>query len=135
MKKLISLLCTLALFVCALSLVGCKENTVVIDGDYVAITVDAQNVEEGATLREYMDYLQSRDELTYEIKDGMLISINGKKGNSNTYWMLYTSDSTHANDEWGTCIFQEKTYGSATLGANELPVKDGCLYIWYLQSF
>ncbi len=135
MKKLISLLCTLVMFVFALPLAGCKDKTVVIDGDYVVITVEIENIDEGGTLKDYMDYLKAEDELTYEIKDGMITSIDGKSGSTNQYWMLYTNDTENADETWGTCIYKETTYSSAKLGAESLVVKDGCIYIWYLQTF
>ncbi len=149
MKKLISLLCATLLLACSFAFTSCQyvsdflgdhlpffqNKTVVIDGDYVVITVDVDNVEDGATLKDYMDYLVAEEELTYEIKDGMITSIDDKSGSTNQYWMLYTSDTEHANDEWGTCSYQENKYGSATLGVESLVVKDGCIYIWYLQTF
>lgn len=84
---------------------------------------------------EYMDVLQNANELTYEIKDGMIVALNGKANTTNSYWMLYTSDSEHANSEWGTAEYNGNVYGSATLGATELPIKDGCIYIWVYQTF
>ncbi len=134
MKKLISLLCAFALLVFCFG--GCKnEKAVVIDGDYVVITVEIENIDEGGTLKEYMDYLQAKGELRYEMQEGMIISINGKKGSSNEYWILYTSDRENAENSWGTCVYKDTTYDSAKVGADTLVVKDGCTYIWHLQTF
>ena len=49
--------------------------------------------------------------------------------------MLYTSDSENANEAWGIVEYEGKNYGSATLGAESLPVKSGAIYIWWYQSF
>lgn len=136
MKKLFKTVCAAVLALCCFALIACgKQPAVVVDGDYVVITVKAENVESGATLKEYMDYLQANDELTYAISDGMVVSINGKKANGNQYWMLYTNDEENSNEAWGTCIYQDVTYHSAAYGAETLVVKDGCVYIWYLQTF
>lgn len=133
-KNVTKLLCLLFVVVLVLSVVGCTKH-VVIDGDYVVITVDADKVEQNSNLKAYMDYLVQEGQLEYEISDGMIVSIDGKTGGTNQYWMLYTSDTANANDDWGTCEYDGRTYGSATLGAEELVVKDGCVYIWYLQTF
>lgn len=133
-KNLLKTLCLLLVLLFAFAVVGCTKK-VVIDGDFVVITADTKNVEENATLIDYMEYLQSEGMLTYEISDGMIISIDGKKGASNQYWMLYTSDAENSNQAWGTCEYQGETYDSASLGAQDLPIKDGCIYIWYLQTF
>ena len=133
-KNVTKLLCLLFVVVLVLSVVGCTKH-VVIDGDYVIITVDADKVEQNSNLKAYMDYLVQEGQLEYEISDGMIVSIDGKTGGTNQYWMLYTSDTANANDTWGTCEYDGRTYGSATLGAEELVVKDGCVYIWYLQTF
>ncbi len=67
----------------------------------------------------------------------MITRINdiANSASENKYWMLYTSDTANANDAWGTVEYKEKTYGSATLGAESLVIKEDCLYIWYYQSF
>ena len=134
MKNVKRLLCLFFVVVMALSVVGCTKH-VVIDGDYVVITVDADMVEPNSNLKAYMDYLVQEGQLEYEISDGMIVSIDGKTGGTNQYWMLYTSDTANANDEWGTCEYDGTTYGSATMGVEDLIVKDGCVYIWYLQTF
>ena len=54
---------------------------------------------------------------------------------SYSYWMLYTSDSENANQEWGTFEYEDSIYGSATLGADALIVKEDCIYIWAYQTF
>lgn len=133
-KNTLKLLCMLLCVVISLAIVGCVS-TVKIDGDYVVITANAKNVEENATLLQYMEYLKEEGKLEYEISDGMITSINGKEGSTNQYWMLYTSDAENSNSAWGNCEYQDEIYNSASLGAEELKIKDGCIYIWYLQTF
>ncbi len=135
MKKFISLSCALFTFAFFLFLAGCNAGKpVVIDGDYVVITAEIENIDGGGTLKDYMDYLVAEDALTYEMKDGMITSIDGKRGGANRYWMLYTGDTENANEEY-TCTYREKTYYQANIGAETLVVKDGCVYIWFLQTF
>ncbi len=136
MKKLLTISLSILMLICSISLFACsKPSTVTIDGDYVVITVNTENVSKGASLKDYMDYLQSNNEINYTMNNGMIISINNKKGNSNQYWMLYTNDTENSNSAWGSCEYQGNIYNSASLGAEQLIVKNGCIYIWYLQSF
>ena len=133
-KHFTKILCLVLLTCLAICVVGCTK-TVVIDGDYVVITADTSKVEEGSSLLQYMDYLKSQGILDYEISDGMILSINGLTGGTNQYWMLYTSDTANSNNAWGSCEYDGKVYDSASLGAEQLLIKDACVYIWYLQTF
>lgn len=65
----------------------------------------------------------------------MVVSINGKTNTTKSFWMLYTSDAENANREWGKFEYEDSTYGSATLGADALIVKENCIYIWAYQTF
>lgn len=90
---------------------------------------------EDKTLLDYMNYLQSKEALSFTVDDGMVTSINGKSNTTNSYWMLYTSDTENANNDWGTYNNNGEIYGSATLGAGTLAVKKDCVYVWSYQSF
>ena len=92
-------------------------------------------VQAGTKLLDYMNELKKLNEITFTIDNGMIMTIDGKSGNSSTFWMLYTDDADNSNSQWGTYEYEGKTLGSATLGADQLPVKDGCVYVWVLQSF
>lgn len=110
------------------------ENEKVIvseDKKTVIIKVDS---DKGESLEEYMKSLASEG-LTFEIKDGMVTSINGVANTATSYWMLYTDDAEQSNDEWGTYDYNGKKHGSATVGAKELKIKKGCVYIWTYQTF
>ncbi len=132
MKKLISLLCGLIMLVCASALVGCND----LKNDYVnVIIVDINNVEEGGTLKDYMDYLKEECDFKYEIKNGMVTSIDGLKARGTKYWMLYTNDMENANEAWGTYDYEGEICYSATVGAEDLVVKDGFIYVWLLQAY
>ena len=65
----------------------------------------------------------------------MVTEINGRANTTNSYWMVYTSDEAHANAEWGVMEYEGKEYGSATLGAESLPLAAGGTYIWAYQTF
>ena len=60
---------------------------------------------------------------------------DGTKQTPSSYWMLYTNDQENANEQWGTCEYEGEVLGSATLGAGELAVKAGCVYLWSFESF
>lgn len=101
------------------------------------VTIKVDEAEEGTTLMEVMEYLQSKDELSFSVSQGMITEINGKANPADySYcWMLYTSDKEQSNTEWGVYEYQGQTLGSATLGADSLTVIDGGVYVWVYQSF
>ncbi len=130
MKRIIVTLFTFVLFL--FTATACKS-PVTTDGDFVVIT--AENVEENTTLLDYMNALQEKDELSFTIENGMIISIGDKANTTNSYWMLYTSDEAFSNAAWGTVEYQETTYNSASVGAEELFVKEAETYIWVYTTF
>ena len=134
MKKfLVFTLTILAAFACIFA-AACDREPVKADENTVFIKVTDKSYV-GKTLLEYMERLSDEGRLTFEINDGMMTSINGKSNALNSYWMLYTDDAENANDEWGKFEHEDKTYGSAVLGASELTVREGCLYVWAYQKF
>ena len=145
MKKLLSLALILAMALAAcFAFVACddenenpnnpgntgneKEVVIVVSSDVMTVTSETK-------LIDYMNALKEEGKIDFEISNGMVMSINGKSGESNEYWMLYTDDTENSNDSWGTYTYEEKSYGSATLGAEALPIKEGKTYIWALQTF
>ena len=129
MKKIVTLLLTAF---CALFVFGCNPSNPPAD---VKFTVEISNVESGATVLDYMNYLQAEGEFTFVIEGGMVKSMNGVSGASNQYWMLYTNDENNSNTAWGTITANGVTYASATLGAESLPAVDGKTYVWRLCTF
>ena len=133
MKRISNLFLTLFTFILfSFAFTACKT-PVTADGDYVLLT--AKNVEEQTTLVEYMQTLQEDGKLSYTVEDGMVVSINGKANEANSYWMLYTTDDEFSNEAWGTIEYEEITYKSASLGAEELVVKEGETYVWVYTTF
>ena len=131
MKKLTQFIAIVLLMVCSLCLFSCDK-----PAEDVVITVDATKMEiEDKTLKDYMDYLVSEGEMTYEISNGMITEVNGVKNGTNQYWMIYTNDFEYSNTAWGTYEKDGATYSSATLGIEELPIKDGAIYILTYQTF
>lgn len=111
------------------------EVEISVDGKQAAILV--HSLEKGATLMEVMERAKTDGKLLFEVSGGMVVSINGKANDIdyNPCWMLYCSDKTMANTEWGTCNYEGKTLGSAILGAETLTVKAGEVYVWVYTSF
>ncbi len=135
MKKLTKILTIILAITCLFAFTACKK-PVVVDGDSVIITARSSEYDiEGKTLAEFMVIIGEDDKLEYEVKDGMVTSINGKSNITNSYWMLYTDDTENSNEAWGTVEYDGKTYASASLGATDLIVKDGATYIWVYQTF
>ncbi len=130
MKKL---LLFMSICICFLFACGARE-PVIMDGEHAVITVSAERVNDGTTLKQYMDLLVSDGDLSYEMQSGMVTSVNGVAAGNGKYWLLYTDDETFAVPSWGACEYQGKVYGSSSLGAETLVVKAGCTYIWYLTE-
>ena len=116
--------------------VACSKSIITIDNEsnIVYFYVD-ENIDDGTTLLDYMQKLTQDDKFYFEIKDGMITEICGIKSGTNKYWMLYTDDLENSNESWGVISYQEKNYYSAIFGAENLTIKSGCAYIWFLQEF
>lgn len=102
---------------------------------HVVIVPESQIGE--ATLIDYMERARLNGGFSFEMKDGMVTSINGKANTADFSgcWMLYTSDVEFSNTAWGTVEYGEKTLGSAIVGAEELPTKVNEIYLWEYCSF
>ena len=137
MKKFLALLTSLlAVFACCFPVACSNKSPVTADENTVIITAtDSSFAFDGKTLKEYMDHLQDNGKITYSVSNGMVTSINGKSNTANSYWMLYTSDSENSDTSWGTFDNNGDIYGSATLGADSLVVKEHCIYVWTYQTF
>ena len=133
MKRKFGSLVSLVLAALALlALAGCHTSFVTADVDVV---IRATAEQDGMTLLAVMEELQEEGELSFTVSDGMITELNGTKQTPSSYWMLYTSDRENANEQWGTCEYEGEVLGSATLGAGELSVKAGCVYLWSFESF
>ena len=142
MKKFFNTIIAIALLVIVFSFFGCspKEPLVIKESDtYIVINVtkEQMDITDTTTLVDYMNSLKNDGQLTFEINNGMVSSVNGIDNPSDwsSCWMLYTSDTDNANPAWGTIEYNGNVYGSAILGAESLTIKDGCIYIWVFQSF
>lgn len=122
-----------ALLLCMVTLcfagVGCQKG----EAEDVVITVE--NASQNQTLLSYMQTLQDSGELSFTINDGFITKINGTANTVSSFWMLYTTDAEHSNTSWGTYEYNGETLGSADLGADELIVKNGEIYVWTYQTF
>lgn len=134
MKKLATFLLVFTLTFCAF-FVGCNKDALVLkeSDNFVVITADTNK---DLTLIEYINSLDEYKDM-FVIENGMVTSIDGVANTANWShgWMIYTSDSEMANTGWGEVEYKGNVYGSAILGASELKVKNGCLYIFVYQSF
>lgn len=135
MKKLLSLTLTILVATACAFLVACEKDPLVIkDSDnLVVVTADT---DESLSL---IDYINTLDEFKdmFVIENGMVTAIDGvaNAADWSKCWMIYTSDSEKANTAWGQIEYKGETYGSAIVGAEQLMVKKGCIYIFVYQSF
>jgi len=131
------------LVLCMLALIGCNSQSTETfrdaeNGEFVELFItEAYELEEGLTLAKYMQNIKGSKKISsFTFENGMLTVLNGAKASGNIYWMLYTDDAEYSNEAWGTYQLNENlTLYSATLGAEELPVKKGCTYVWVAQAF
>ena len=130
MKKLMKFTALLLAFVTLIACLtactkpdnGTNENVVVVTATNAAdnVTLDAHMIDSG---------------VDFKVTNGMVTEINGKANTTNSFWMLYTSDTENSNTAWGSYEHEGKTLGSAALGATELVVKNGCVYVWVYETF
>ena len=142
MKKLVTCMLAFLTLVLSCAFVSCfqQKPLVIKQSDtYIVITVSDKQMPlaEDTTLVEYMQSLKTSGKLEFEIKDGMVTSINHieNPADFSSCWMLYTSDTENANNAWGEIEYDGNVYGSSVNGAERLKIKNGCLYIWVYKSF
>ncbi len=126
------LIAAVTLVFAAFSFTACNEKK---DVEPVVIYMETTPVSRGQSLLDVMTMLEADGELSFTEENGMIVKLNGTKNEGSSYWMLYTSDAEYANTAWGTYEYEGQTYGSATLGATELPFKVKETYIWVYQTF
>ncbi|MBP3436802.1 MAG: hypothetical protein J6K61_02710 [Clostridia bacterium] len=140
-QRLLSLLLVSVLLLGALLLSACQSTPLVIeDSDTCIVIRTTEKSLEGkddVLLIDYMAMLKEDGKLLYEVKGGMITSINGieNPADYSSCWMLYTSDASLASAAFGTVLYEGKEYGSAVVGAEELKLKPEELYIWVYKSF
>ena len=145
-KRILSLITSLVLvFALAFSLTACgNEKPLVVKDSDTCIVITASNdqmkLSADTTLLEYMNSLKESGKIEFTTSGSgemiMIASIYGKENAADwsECWMLYTSDADNANSAWGTVDYNGNVYGSATLGASSLKIKEGCLYIWVYKA-
>ena len=132
-SKFVTLISLVLAALALLALAGCHKSSVTADEDVVVIRATAE--QDGMTLLAVMEELREEGELSFTVSDGMITELNGVEQTPSRYWMLYTNDQENANEQWGTHGYEGQVLGSATLGAGELAVKAGCVYLWSFESF
>jgi hypothetical protein len=94
------------------------------------ITTDAEYI------HDLLDELVEKKGITYELDSfGMVGKLGSLAGNGTTeFIMFYSDDAKFTDATWGTLSFNGKTYNSASLGVNDMPVSDGHTYIFILET-
>ena len=140
MKKLLksasALTLLLVLLIGTLAMSSCKKDPLVIYDSDTTIVIRCEQTDGSTALIDYMNALKTDGDLDFTIENGMITSINGidNPADYSSCWMLYTSDEEMANSAWGTVLYNDAEYGSAILGAGDLKIKEGCLYIWVFKE-
>lgn len=141
-KIVLSVLLIAVILASVFAFASCGKKYVQQTDTAVYFTIDEKimpNVE-GKTLKDYMDALVEKKELTYSGTDSqygiMLDTINDLKADATKgeYWFLYSNDDEYSNEAWGTYVLNETTYKSTTLGASSLPIKMGKTYVFMVSK-
>ena len=141
-RKFLVLSLVLVLLVLCLCACGAKEKEpMVLTESENFIVIKPTNDLSGTPLIDVMKNAKSSGQFDFTYEDtqygAMIKTINGvgDPTDNTKAWMLYTSDTEHANTAWGQVEYQSNVYGSATLGASALNVIENGIYIWVYQSF
>lgn len=142
MKKLFAvILAALALFVfasCGKTGDEDAKTVATVEKGETRVVITVEEVAGEPTLYDVMVALQEDGKLAFTVSaDGMISSIEGKENPADwsACWMLYTSDAELANTDWGTVEYNGQNYGSAIVGATDLPVIAGGVYVWDYLTF
>lgn len=142
MKRIkVFLISCMLVVLCAFGFVGCKKGgkaeATLLSATDTQVVIRVDSVEGDAVLLTAMENLQGKGELTFSISGGMVTSINGVENGvgNNPCWMVYTSDSEMADTSWVTVEYDGQTLGLAVVGAEDLTVVKGAIYVWAYQSF
>jgi len=102
-----------------------------------SVVLYVENAEANSVLLDAMYTLQEEGKISFQMQNGMLTELNGKKNTADwsQVWMLYTSDVEFSNTAWGSYPLEDMTLGSAIVGAESLPIKAGEYYVWSYQTF
>ncbi len=141
-KRILILLTAIALLLPVFSAYGCNNNGQVkatlleVNSTMVVLRVDETDAN-----GKLVDALNSvkGENFNYEIKGGFITSINGLENPSDfSYcWMIYSNDTDFAvfDDPKNTFVYNNQELGSVILGAEDLPVTKGCIYLLLYQKF
>ena len=114
-----------------------KVEAQVVYSDETTVVILVTEADGGARLINAMKKLKEQGEMDYTISAGFVNSINGVENASDysSFWALYTSDEEYSYSEWGVYEYNGAAYGSASLGAESLRVKEGEYYVWHLSVY
>lgn len=142
MKRIRVFLLSCALFVfCAFGFAACNKGGEVecslLSSNDTQVVIRVDKTDGNAVLLNAMESLQEKGEITFIMSNGMITGINGVENDVdyNPCWMLYTSDSEMASMEWGSVEYDGLTLGSAIVGAGDLTLVAGAVYVWSYQGF
>lgn len=108
----------------------------------LTVTHAVMPLTDATSLFDYMQKLQEKGKLTFEVADGFITKVNGVENPADysSCWMMYTDlgvldGVSYSNAEWGTYTYGEKTYNSAAYGVTALPAVEGYTYILHYDAF
>ncbi len=135
-KSIIALLIMVVLSVFSIGCVGNMEAVIgrIEEQTETMVVIRIEESTKKATLKLVMDDLKKSEELQFEMKDGMIFSVNGKAQEGEYYWMIFTSDKEMSSSAFGTFSYLGKDLYSAIVGVKDLPVTKGEIYVLSYQK-
>lgn len=125
-----------------------NRGAVSIDVKSIAFTASGEVMQLTNTtaVKDYMDELQKRGEITFEGRDGQygffVEKIFDTKAEGNFYWALYTDlvtlegdNAVYSNSEYGTYMYKGKTLYMANYGVSLMPCVQGYTYAFVLTGY
>lgn len=144
LTKILSVIAIIAILVMSFALVACTKKTYVQQTDTaIAFTIDKDIMPDctGKHLVDYLNALQEKGELTYEVQAmgtyNMLIKINDRTADATKgeYWFIYADDEENTTEAWGTYEFEGKTYNSTNFGIDDMPIKEGVTFVFMISTY
>ncbi len=139
-KTLTAIMAIIIVLSCVLAFTACINDSIQLTDTAVFVTVGTKYMSDlkDKTLKNYLDVLVEKELISYELEGTMIVTINGVTANyekDKTSWMIYSNDNENTDATWGTYEYEGVTYASTTLGIVDLPIKDGCTYVFVITQF
>lgn len=148
MKKFIKFLAAIVVFSLIFGcLAACNKGAAdveLLESTERIVAIKALKTDNGTSLADALSSLKEQGKLDFEAEQGdyglYFLSVNGYTPAGNEFWVIYTTlgeyeGFTYSDATWGTYQYKDKTCNSASVGASDLPLVEGELYILTVSAY